>query len=237
MSEVFHFKKFEVAQSGAAMKVGTDSVLLGCWTAVADARRMLDIGAGTGVLALMMAQKAGNAPFFIDAVEIDADSAALAEQNFARSPWAGSLRLHQVRIQEFAKFSLEKYDLIISNPPFFSGGTFAEGQNRAAARQNFQLPNGDLLQAVRQLLGENGRFCLILPWLEGIRFAEMASVYGLHCTRRADVFGREGRPEERVLLQLEKNPYPFEREEIIVYGDGQAHSAEFRALTADFYVK
>jgi tRNA1Val (adenine37-N6)-methyltransferase len=247
-SQVFQFKKFEVNQADAAMKIGTDSVLLGAWAPVAGVRKVLDIGCGTGILAMMIAQRAENEPFsleknaenesvgFVDAVELDEKSAATASLNFSKTIWAAQLRCHAMRIQDFARESNEKYDLIISNPPFFSGGTFSADENRASVRHNFQLPNGDLLQVARQLLAENGRFCVILPHLEGLRFAEMAAVYGLSCTQKVDVFGRREKPAERVLLQFEKNPFPFVRSEFTINGVGQAYSDEFLTLTAAFYL-
>jgi tRNA1Val (adenine37-N6)-methyltransferase len=230
------------------MKIGTDAVLLGAWADVAGIRKVLDIGSGTGILALMIAQRAEKEPFFlekneknesvgfVDAVELDENSAKTATLNFSKSSWSPQLRMHGMRIQDFARQTDEKYDLIISNPPFFSGGTFSVDENRASVRHNFQLPNGDLLQVARQLLAENGRFCVILPHLEGLRFAEMAAVYGLHCTKKVDVFGRREKPAERILLQFEKNPYPFERSEMVINGDGQAYSAAFLELTQDFYL-
>ncbi len=220
------------------MKVGTDAVILGAWAEARNGdRNALDIGAGSGVLALMLAQKmeAVGADFFVDAVEIDAASAGQARANFSKSAWADRLEIFESSIQDFAKTAAKKYDLILSNPPFFGHETHLAGPTANAARHNFQLPTGELLAAVRAVLAEKGRFFVILPHLEGLRFAELAAQRGLYLTRQLEVFSKKERPCERLVLQFERSAFGFEKDVLTIYEDG-VFSKKYRELTADFYL-
>lgn len=220
------------------MKVGTDAVLLGAWAQVKkNDARALDIGAGSGVLALMLAQKmeAVDCDFFIDAVEIDGPSAGQARANFQKSSWADRLEIFEASIQDFAKKTSVKYDLIVSNPPFFGHETHFSGPTINAARHNFQLPTGELLAAVRAVLADNGRFLVVLPHLEGLRFAELAAQRGLYLTRQMDVYSKSEKPCERLLMQFERSALGFEKEVLTIY-DGPDYSEKYRKLTADFYL-
>lgn len=232
-SQPFRFKKFSVEQEGAAHPVGTDAVLLGAWADVEKSTRILDIGAGTGVVALMLAQKA---PAHITAVEIHPPSAALARRNFAASPWAGRLDLVESSIQNFAQQTDFQFDVIVSNPPFFSETTVSPDSGRRLGRHTASLPPGDLLAAVQKLLAENGRFCVILPVLEGRRLCELAVPAGLYCTEEVAVRSRKQKPAERLLLRFERNPYAFVRKEWVIYSDGSAYTDEFKQATSCFYL-
>ena len=232
----FHFKKFSVEQEGAAHPVGTDGVLLGAWADVADCKRILDIGTGTGVVALMLAQRSGEA--LIDAVEIHPPSAALARRNFAASPWADRLELVESSIQDYAQQRGMQFDLIVSNPPFFSETIVSPDAARRLGRHTASLPPSDLLEAARRLLAENGRFCVILPVVEGRRLCELAVPLGLYCTEEVEVRSRAEKPVERLLLRFEKNPYRFVRKHLNVRaGDkGEGYSVGFVQITENFYL-
>lgn len=233
----FHFKRFSIFQSGVAHPVGTDSVLLGAWAPVSGARRMLDIGTGTGVVALMLAQRSETMPEReITAVEPHPGSCVAAGENIARSPWAQQLRLIPQTIQDFAAAAQAPYDLIVSNPPFFSGTVVSPDPARRAARHTTSLSPGDLLDAAAALLAPSGRFCVILPPVEGQRLCEFGAQQGLYCTRRTVVYPRPGKAAERWLLQLERDPYPFAQDELFIYARAEAYSAEFKALTGAFYL-
>ncbi len=232
----FHFKQFSLAQNRCVMKVGTDGVLLGAWTDVSAASTILDIGTGTGLIAIMLAQRTENA--MIDAVEIDENACSQASQNMLASPWSDRLLAINEPIQEFAKNTDKKYDLIVSNPPFFSGGTFSSNLDRNEVRHTIKLPNGDLLSAVRSLLAENGKFCVILPTLEGLRFQERAQNYRLFCTKMTEVKPKQDKSVERILLQFEKKPQTLESSNLIIQFDKRNHfTDEYIALTGDFYLK
>jgi len=261
----FRFKKFEVAQQGAAHPVGTDAVLLGAWADVQGARRMLDIGTGTGVVALMLMQRnptpgpsptgrgevaadaatrgissplpVGEGPGVrLFALDIHPPSVALATQNFAASPWADSLRAVEMSVQVFAQQTEERFDLIVSNPPFFSERTMSPDPERRLGRHTASLPPEDLLEAVQRLLAPSGRFCTVLPAAEAQRLCELAVPMGLYWTKIVRVRPRPDKPVERWLMQFERDPYRFEQMELLLTERDGARSAAFEALTSEFYL-
>lgn len=231
----FQFKKFSISQDRCAMKVGTDGVLLGVWADAAMGGRILDIGTGTGLIAIMLAQRSTDA--IIDAVEIDAEAYEQALGNMENSPWTDRLHVIHDSIQNYSKTAQAHYDLIVSNPPFFSGGTFSDRQDRTSVRHTVKLPHGDLLQAGRKLLNPQGKFCVILPYLEGLRFVELAKTYRLHCTKMNEVRPRKEKPVERLLLQFEMEPKAVVIEELTIHDAGDDYTQEFIALTNEFYMK
>lgn len=219
------------------MKVGTDGVLLGAWADATEAANILDIGTGTGLIAIMLAQRAPLAN--IHAVEIDEEASAQATENMLKSPWADRLTCINASIQDFAKQSRQRYDLIVSNPPFFSGGTFSNSQDKNSVRHTVKLPHGDLLAAVRSLLTPTGKFCMILPHMEGLRFREMANNYGIFCSKMVEVLPKLGKPIERLLLQFELHVKPIEKSQLVIHeGDGANDwTADYRKLTGEYYLK
>lgn len=218
------------------MKVGTDGILLGAWTDVEATDTILDIGTGTGLVAIMLAQRSKAAT--IHGVEIDEMACEQAAQNMALSPWKQRLKAVPESIQDYAKFSRMSYDLIVSNPPFFSGGTFSYNESRNTIRHTVKLPHGDLWVAVRRLLHPKGRFCLILPLIEGLRFQEMAERYHFYCTKITEVMGREEKGINRLLLQFEKQEKPLVKNQLVVYKEGQEeYTEEYINLTQGFYIK
>ena len=216
------------------MKVGTDGVLLGAWADVQDAHRILDIGTGTGLVAIMLAQRTEMA--LIDAVEIEQDACRQANENMTNSPWSERLESVHVSIQDYARSGCEPYDLIVSNPPFFSGGTFSANQDKAQVRHTVKLPHGDLLSAVRNLLEPDGRFCVVLPLIEGLRFRELARSYNLYCTRITEIYTRADKQLERLLMQFEKKEVSLQKDQLILESNQGERSSQFAALTAAFYL-
>ncbi len=235
-TQTFQFKQFAIAQDRCTMKVGTDGVLLGAWADVTDAEHLLDIGTGTGVIAVMLGQRTETAR--IHAVEIDTEACEQARENMAQAPWADRLEAFNVSIQEFARTHPHQYDLILSNPPFFSGGTFSNNQDRTSVRHTVKLPHGDLLGAVRTLLSDKGKFCVILPFIEGLRFRELAASYNLYCTRLMEVKPKADKPVERLLLQFERREKALREEKLVIQHAGaNAWTDEYVALTGAFYLK
>jgi tRNA1Val (adenine37-N6)-methyltransferase len=240
----FRFKKFSVEQDGAVHPVGTDAVLLGAWADIQGANRILDIGTGTGVLALMLAQRRsaeGHTNWNGVGVELHPETAALARGNFAGSPWATHLALWEGEIQQFSSANpsnLGGFDLIVSNPPFFSELTVSPDKTRSLGRHTATLSSIDLLHSVGQLLAPNGRFCAVLPEKEGWRLCEFAVQQGLYWTKITEVRSRPGKPVERLLLQFEKSPYGMERTSMSLFASerGETYSDAFRALSQDFYL-
>jgi len=176
--EPVEFKKFKIGHDRCSMRVGTESVVLGAWADCKNSPRILDVGTGSGVIALMLAQRNENAN--VVGVEIDAEAAAQAKENAMYSPYADRVEIEHIDVQSFARKEEEKFDLIVCNPPFFSGGSHSSGLSRLAMRSTKKLPHGDLLSAFRTLLTETGRGVVVLPYIEGLRFSELARSYGLY---------------------------------------------------------
>lgn len=232
----FQFKQFSIAQEKCAMKVGTDGVLLGAWTDVDGIGKILDIGTGSGLIAVMLAQRTGENTQ-IHGVEIDNDAFLQAKSNMENSPWSSRLEAIHMAIQDFANTASWQYDLIVSNPPFFSGGTFSDNQDRASVRHTVKLPHGDLLLAAKKLLLPSGKFCVILPFIEGLRFAELAENYGFYCTRQTEVKPRADKPVERLLLQFEQSEVTCETDSLNIHDTEGTYSWKYVQLTGDFYLK
>lgn len=230
----FKFKQFTISQTHAAMKVGTDGVLLGAWANVADASRILDIGTGTGVIALMLAQRSSTA--IIDAVEIDTPSAKQAEMNAVKSPWGNRITIANKSFQDFVSETDNRYDLIVSNPPYFEQSLKSPFEHKNLARHNDTLPYNELLGGISKLLTEKGKFCGVFPYTEGNVFIAKASGYGLYCTKRLNIQSKPNRNTLRMLIQLEFEKKPLE-ESILCTRDSEGnYTDEYKQLTADFYL-
>ena len=228
----FRFKQFAVEQEDVAMKVGTDGVLLGAWANVENAKHILDVGTGTGVIALQMAQR--NSQAQIRAVEIDNTAAKRARANFDLSPWAERLTVEQTAVQKFEP--TEKFDLIVSNPPYFVDSLLPPDAKRSTARHTHDLTFEELDNAVCRLLDENGKFALILPVTE---FEKYLTLTQLHLVRRCDVSPIEGGAVKRIMGEFAKQrPTAIVHENIAIErGKRGDYTDDYRALTKDFYLK
>ncbi|MCM1151597.1 MAG: methyltransferase [Alistipes sp.] len=233
---VFHFKRFAVRQDATPMKVGTDGVLLGAWVSVRPSdRRILDIGTGTGLIALMLAQRSPQA----EVVGIDAEDVAEARANAAASPWAARIRMAQCPVQEFSE--PEGFDLVVSNPPFFVDSLPCPDAGRTVARHAVRLPFSELRDAVVRLLAPGGRFAVILPADAAARFIALCCG-PLVLTRRTDVRTTPRRPARRCLLEFVRSSaacVPAPECDCLTVGTGEheCYTPEYRALTRDFYLK
>lgn len=216
------------------MKVGTDAVLLGAWTNVKKAKHILDIGTGSGVIAIMMAQRTGGEAD-IDAVEMLAQDAAQAKENAERSLWKNNVKIYCTPVQKF--FPEIRYDLIISNPPFFVNSLAPPDLKRYQARHSVTLSFDELLDAVTRLLHPSGTFNTILPYSEGLKFIELATTRGMHCRRQCGFKSKKNKPVERLLLEFALEPKETETGEIILYDESHQWSEEYRTLTREFYLK
>lgn len=216
------------------MKVGTDGVLIGAWSQILPSdKRMLDIGSGTGLIALMLAQRS-NAR--VDTVEIDKDSAEQAACNIADSEWAYRVNIHNVNIADFNNSF--KYDLIVTNPPFFSDSLLPPDKGRSVARHTTSLSFTSLGMAVVRLLSPTGRFTLILPSAESERF-EKEVAGKLHLWRRCYVNSRSGSDAKRVMSEyrLVQSDNLICENLAIREADSNEYTADYKTLTADFYLK
>lgn len=236
MEHSFQFKQFNIRQDKCSMKVGTDGVLLGAWANVKGAQRVLDIGAGTGLIAIMLGQR--NPEARIHAVEIDSAAYTQAYENMQNAPWADRLEVYHTSIQDFSERATGTYDLIVSNPPFFSGGTFSFNQDRNSVRHTVKLPHGDMLRSVQKLLSPGGKFSVILPFVEGLRFQELATAYHLYCTRLTEVMPKAHKPVERLLMQFELDQKSLKKDQLLIQHEAHNSWTEaYKQLTRDFYLK
>ncbi len=233
-NDYFKFKQFIVYQDKCAMKVGTDGVLLGAWAGVENADKVLDIGTGTGLIALMLAQRS-NAT--IDAVEIDPDACEQAQENINHSAWADRIHIIHQSFQDFSKATTTKYDLIVSNPPYFQNSLTAPRENRAKARHNTELQLTDILNGTLNCLSESGTLSLILPYVEGSLFIAKAAELGLYCVRKTNVLPKPGRKPKRLLLEFQKYQKPFTEEHLVIeLSKRHEYSEAYKNLTSDFYL-
>jgi tRNA1Val (adenine37-N6)-methyltransferase len=215
------------------MKVGTDAVLLGAWCEVGKARRILDIGTGSGILALMMAQRS-NPHALIDAVEILPNDAAQAAKNVQDSPWPLKVNVIHCRIQDHT--FQDGYDLIVCNPPYFSRSLHPPDQARTTVRHDVMLPQDELLSAVIRLLKPNGTYGLILPPEEGEKFRDQASRKGLYLKRLTRLYAREGKAQERSLMEFTLAPTELITDSLFLYDKGQEKTPAYQVLTSEFYL-
>ncbi len=230
----FKFKQFEIEQDRCAMKVGTDGVLLGSWCGANG--KVLDIGTGTGVVALMTAQRGAQS---VDAIEIDPSAAEQAAENFSRSPWSGKLRVLLAPFGEFVNSTSNKYDTIVSNPPYFINSQKAEGESRSTARHTDSLPYDELASGVAKLLCNDGRFYAIFPYQESGIFIVEAAKCGLYVNKRLDVSPIVGRGVKRVLLEFSKEKITDVTTTTlaIAYDNKRTYTDKYMELTKDFYIK
>ena len=237
MSKPFHFKEFSVSQDRCAMKIGTDGVLLGAWTSLDnDPQSILDIGSGTGILALQLAQR--SLADTIDAVELDDEAYEQCTENFEASPWPDRLFCYHASIQEFASEIDENYDLIVSNPPFYAEDYKTKDPARDNARFTDTLPFEHLMVCVAHLLSENGVFALIIPKKEQYNITELALQQGLHPKRICELRGTPDSEIKRVLMEF--SPVKMERvisEELVIETDRHQYTREYTNLVKDFYLK
>lgn len=232
----FQFKQFRIHQERSAMKVGMDGVLIGAWADVSMAERILDVGAGTGLVSLMIAQR--NPLAAIDAIEIDREAYEECLFNVEQSPWADRVKVTLNTFQDFASSFNEKYDLIISNPPFFSNGLKATGYSRSQARHSDSLSLEELIAGIVRLLSAKGKAVLILPVESLSEIKKQVDSNQLFLSRLCRVKPNPLKPVFRVMIEMT----PFEcvcREEelMIEYEKHFDYTPEYRTLTRDFYLK
>ena len=232
----FTFKKFSVNQDRCAMKIGTDGVLLGAWTPlINNPYNVLDIGAGTGILSLMLAQRSSAEQ--IDAIEIDEDAYEQCVENFEASPWGDKLFCFHAGLDEFVDEPEDEYDLIISNPPFYTDDYKSDNSSRDLARFEDALPFEELIEAAALLLSDNGIFSVIIPYKEENRFVTMCKKLDLFPLKITRVKGTPTSEIKRSLLafcRMEQAPLV---DELIIEISRHNYTSEYIELTKDFYLK
>jgi tRNA1Val (adenine37-N6)-methyltransferase len=235
----FQFKQFSITQNTTAMKVGTDGVLLGAWCSCREGE-LLDIGTGTGLIAIMIAQRAKAT--LIDAVEIEATAYQQTLENISNCSWSDRISAYHSSIQEFcpnlsADKAGKKYDGIISNPPFFVDATKAPNSERNTARHTDDLSFTDLIDAVVRLLNPDGIFSLILPITESIEFIQLAKEQKLFINRKCIVKPNPAKPAKRVLMEFSFHKKEIIKEELTIETETRhQYTKEYISLTQDFYL-
>jgi tRNA1Val (adenine37-N6)-methyltransferase len=216
------------------MKVGTDATLLGAWAEIKNAVRILDIGTGSGVIAVMLAQRS-NAQ--IDAIDIHEPSCKDAGLNFRRCSWSSRLHCFHSSFENFINTTVKKYDLIVSNPPFHRNSLKSPMDDVNLARHETSLTHKELVSGVKRLLSSSGRFCLILPFSEYQHFIDLSSACGLHCQKESFVIPKAGKPVNRVLVDFGfQKPALATRSYITVRNSSGGFHEEYIYLTKDFYL-
>ena len=230
-NDIFCFKQFSVRHDRCAMKVGTDGVLLGAWGSV-EGKRILDIGTGTGLIALMAAQR--NPEADVLGIDIDESAVAQARENVAESPFN---RRIECILKDVLTFESEApFDAILCNPPFFTEDTLPDNRSRALARNNTCLPFPQLIRKVAVLLAENGTFSLIVPSGLAQEIVGLCMENGLHLVRRCQVHTTARKPPRRTMLEFSRQNRSCEMQTLCLVADDGTRSQQYQELTKDFYL-
>lgn len=234
MTAPFQFKQFRVQQDLCAMKVGTDGILLGAWAELDSPKSILDIGAGSGLIALMLAQRFP--PATITAIEIAEESAKQARHNFAASLWSNRMELVHGDVCDFQ--AAQAFDLIVANPPYFEHSLRPQSTGRRTARHTDTLSHAELVSVVDRLLAADGQFAVVLPTESRPSFNQLCEQHGLHCVRQCDIRPTPHAAAKRVLLQFGRNSIDgCDSEALVVELSRHEYSPAFKKLTRDFYLK
>ncbi|MRI00678.1 methyltransferase [Kriegella sp. EG-1] len=242
MKQPFKFKQFTVKQDKCAMKVGTDAVLLGAWVSLKeDLYSILDIGSGTGIIALMLAQRSDVET--IDAIEIDENAYEQCVDNFEASNWADRLFCYHAAFDELLEEIEDKYELIVCNPPFYeppiskTNGSFPIDSSRKKARFYDALPFNDLISGVSQLLDSSGTFATVIPYNEEENFIKIAAKNKLFPKRVTRVKGRENAKIKRSLLEFTFIKQEIDNNQLTIETERHVYTSAYIDLTKDFYLK
>lgn len=230
-NDYFRFKQFCIHHDRCAMKVGTDGVLLGAWGCV-EGRRILDIGTGTGLIALMAAQR--NPEANVLGIDIDEEAVFQARENIAESPFRSRI---ECVLQDVLTFESEElFDAILCNPPFFTEDTLPDDKSRALARNNKNLPFPLLIKKVSELLAENGVFSLVVPSGLVREIVGLCLENDLHLVRRCQVHTTAQKPPRRTLLAFSRQYMKCDEQELCLMNKDGSRSPQYQELTKDFYL-
>jgi len=239
MDKPFQFKEFKVHQDKTAMKIGTDGVLLGAWCSVDNfPEAILDVGSGTGIIALMLAQRSDS--MTIDAVEIDENGYEQSVENFEQSDWGDRLYCYNSSFQEFAEEIAEEqetYDLIVTNPPFYTDDFETKNDARNKARFVSSLPFEDLIKNAVKILSDDGKFSLIVPFKEEQEIIRLSNEHSLFLNRKCTVQGNSNSEIKRVLLEFSFRQVEIISEHLIIEIERHQYTKEYINLTKNFYLK
>jgi len=232
---MFTFKQFTVHQGACAMKVGTDGVLLGAWCPVDNVTRVLDIGTGTGLLALMIAQRAPQA--LVDAIELDEQAAEQARCNIALTSWSSRMQVFSTSVQQFCEIDYQLYDAIVCNPPYFVDSLKSPNASRTQARHTDTLTHDKLLSAANVLLTEQGALNVILPTLEADVFIEKAKKQQFSLSKVTNVLPTHTNVVKRRLMHFIRGDSQLVETQLVIETDRHVYTDDYKMLTKDFYLK
>ena len=231
----FTFKQFAIRQDKTAMKAGTDGVLLGAWCDLDNATKILDIGTGTGLIALMCAQRSKDAK--ITAIEIDQDAYNQAVENVNESRFKDQITVINADFRDYCNDKHLTFNHIISNPPFFTESTGSPDQKRQLARQAKSLPFDILIKGVAAMLADDGMFSVIIPWGATLDFVRLCALNHLHLCRKTAVISREGLSPIRAMLSFSKKMLTLHQNSVTIRDRDGNYTTQYKQLTADFYLK
>jgi tRNA1Val (adenine37-N6)-methyltransferase len=225
----FYFKQFTIHQDRCALKVGTDGVLLGAWTACKNSNLILDIGAGTGIISLMLSQRSGAT---ITAIEIDKDASEQCADNFKNSPWSNRLTVIQQSVQKYSEKSTHSFDLIVSNPPFHS--IQKTTTQRSTARSEQELNLSELFKAVHSLLLRKGKFCIIFPFSRIEELVQFAKGFQLYAAKICSVKGNHSSEVKRILVEFKFGEQQLIETNLTIEKERHNYTSEYRELCTDY---
>ncbi|MDR1200109.1 MAG: methyltransferase [Tannerellaceae bacterium] len=234
-NDYFQFKQFNIQQDKCAMKVGTDGVLLGAWVSTESCHTLLDIGTGTGLIALMLAQRSQAK---IDAIDIDEDAIEQASENISSSMFANRIQVYHTPFEEYVTKVYYKYDLVVSNPPYFADSLKSPDTKKNLARHTDTLPLSLLLSRSKSLLAPDGRIALILPYQRGNELMEIILKNKLNIVRKTEVIPLPNASPKRLLIELSTNlSAPCLSDTLVIEESRHQYTADYIKLTKDFYLK
>jgi tRNA1Val (adenine37-N6)-methyltransferase len=227
---IFRFKEFSIIQDRSAMKVGTDAMVLGSLVDLDLKGKCLEIGTGTGVISLMLLQRSPE--LFITAIDIDYESSEEAIQNFSNSPW--SSRVNGINC-DFLNYSFDtKFDLIVTNPPYFENGLLNNSKRKAATRHEDSLPLLNLFEKSSSLLSDKGNFWLILPFETASKWKDVSKDFDLFCKEEVTIFGKPNSPK-RIVFCFSKEEVECIQKDLIIRNSDNTYTDQYKLLTFDFH--
>lgn len=229
----FHFKSFSLNHHRSTMKVGTDAVLLGIWTDLTGVKTAMDVGAGCGIISLLLA---GRAPIKVDAVELDEDSFEEASQNFKESPYSDRLRIFRSDFNEFVPQENKKYDLIVSNPPFFINDLHSKDPKKRMARHTQSLSYEQLLTGSKKLLNAEGKISVVLPYRESRVLLSMMEAEGFFVEKKLIIFPMLGKEPNRINLLLGQKPTDEQTDKFIIRDENGSFTSQYVDFVKGYYL-
>ena len=229
----FHFKQFTIWHDKTAMKVGTDSVMLGSWALVENGDLVLDIGTGTGIIALMLAQRGAG---IVDCVEVDIEACNQASNNVSLSPWADNIHIIHSDIVDYSLTTTKLYKRIISNPPYFNNSLVSPLSKRTVARHAIGLTWELLIGHAWKMLQVDGTFSVVLPWPDAKQFIKLAVIQGFYQSKVCLISPKVGKEFNRVMLEFSKYSSICCDSTIYIRDRENQYTSDYQSLTADFYL-